>query len=190
MNRELQDAIEKRIMHGTTFLGVPALKNPMDAWVYQEIIHELRPDVIVEIGNKAGGSLLFLAQVCDMVGHGTVVGIDIDHEQRDDRASHRRIVTIEGDAVEVFDGVKAFVMERSCLVIEDSAHTYDHTLAVLRTYSALIHPGGYLICEDGVMAPVAEALATFAGEQTEFVADRAREWPVTWNPRGYLKRVG
>ena len=74
-------------------------------------------------------------------------------------------------------------------MIEDSAHTYRHTLAVLRTYGALVQPGGYMICEDGVMPPVAKALAEFARTQDEFVADRDREWPVTWNPGGYLRRV-
>jgi len=40
-----------------------------------------------------------------------------------------------------------------------------------------------------VMQPVADALATFAGEQDVFVADPSREWPITWNPGGYLRRV-
>ena len=65
-----QAAIEHRIMNGTRFLGVPALKNPMDAWVYQEIILEQQPDFIVEVGNKHGGTLLYLACLCDLLGHG------------------------------------------------------------------------------------------------------------------------
>ncbi len=184
MNRELQDAIEKRIMTGTTFLGVQALKNPMDAWVYQEIIHEQRPDVIVEVGNKHGGSLLYLCAVCDLVGHGEVIGVDLNEVP----VSHPRLARLAGDALTLFPQIEALVDGRSCLVIEDSAHTYDHTLAVLRTYSALVHPGGYLICEDGVMPEVELALNKFASEQ-RFVADREREWPVTWNPKGFLRRV-
>ena len=186
MNGELQAAIEDRIMTGTSWMGVPALKNPMDAWVYQEIIFEQRPDVVVEIGNYAHGSLLYLAALCDWVGHGEVVGVDISRKFAPVPA---RIVTIDGDAIDVFPAVREIVAGRSCLVIEDSAHTYDHTLAVLRSYSTLVQPGGYLICEDGVMAPVADALATFALEQDDLVADPDREWPVTWNPNGYLRRV-
>ncbi len=190
MRGELQQALEHRICHGTTFLGVPARKNPMDAWVYQEIIHELRPDWIVEIGNKAGGALRFFATLCDMTGHGDVLGVDIDHDQIWREVPYnQRIQFVTGDAIDVFPKVAEIVAGRSCLVIEDSAHTYDHTLAVLRTYGVLVQPGGYMICEDGVMPEVERALKTFS-KDPRFEADRSREWPVTWNPKGFLRRVG
>lgn len=186
MSGELQAAIEARIMGGTTFMGVPALKNPCDAWVYQEIIWEQRPEVIVEVGNKHGGSLLYLVTLCELFGFGEVIGVD---KARTRYIIDPRLSLIEGDALDVFSEVKEIVAGRSCLVIEDSAHTYDHTLAVLHAYGQLVQPGGYMICEDGVMPPVAEALEQFSMEQDDFVADRSREWPVTWNPGGYLRRV-
>ncbi len=187
MSGPLQAAIEHRIMHNTRFLGVPAQMNPMDAWVYQEIIHEQRPDVIVELGNLYGGSLLYLARVCQMIGHGHVVGIDISHDVN--VAEHALVTHIDGYAIDVFGQVEEFCDGASVMVIEDSAHTYENTLDVLRLYGQLVRVGGYMVCEDGVMEPVAQALAQFAAEQTEFVADTSREWPVTWNPGGYLKRV-
>ena len=183
---ELQQRIEDRIMHGTTWRGLPTLKMPMDAWVYQEIIEELQPEVIVEIGNYAAGSLLMLADFCYW---GKIVGVDIDHSHVAKNPDKLDIRLVTGDAIAVYPKVAAFVAGRSCLVIEDSAHTYDHTLAVMRTYGQLVQPGGYMIVEDGVMQPVADALATFAGEQDVFVADPSREWPITWNPGGYLRRV-
>ncbi len=190
MNGELQAAIEARIMGGTTFMGVPALKNPMDAWVYQEIIWEQRPDFIVEVGNKHGGSLLYLAAICDLVGQGRVVGVDLNREHLDPSVlTHMRIIPVVGSAQEAFPLVVSIVGDKTCLVIEDSAHTFENTLAVLHSYGTLVKPGGYMICEDGVMAPVAEALEQFRMEQDDFVADRSREWPVTWNPGGYLRRV-
>lgn len=188
MRGETQAAIEARIMTGTTWMGVPTLKQPMDAWVYQEIIFEQRPDWIVEIGNHAGGSLLYLANLCDMVGHGSVLGVDIDRPEFSPGIDHDRIHLVTGDAIATFPLVSKRV-SGTVLVIEDSAHTYDHTLAVLRTYSQLVTVGSYLICEDGVMKEVADALETFAVEQEELVADESREWPVTWNPGGFLKRA-
>ncbi len=183
----MQAAIEHRIMRGTTFMGVPAQKNPMDAWVYQEIIHELRPDVIVEVGNKHGGALRYLYS---LPGFRHVIGVDIDHSLIDrDVRDLQYVWLLTGDAISVFPRLQEVVDGRSCLVIEDSSHTYDHTLAVLRTYSALIQPGGYLICEDGLMPDVAKALRKFTGERDDFEADRSREWPVTWTPGGFLKRV-
>ncbi len=190
MSGELQAALEHRIMTGTTYDGIPALKNPMDAWVYREIIWELQPAVIVEIGNRKGGMLSFFADICHSHVYGNVIGVDIDHDQLDPAIlENENIELFTGDAIDAFEAVKASVGGDSCLVIEDSAHTYDHTLAVLRTYSALIQPGGYMICEDGVMAPVAEALETFTAERDDFEADRDREWPVTWNPKGFLRRL-
>lgn len=185
----MQAAIEQRINHATTYMGVPARKNPMDAWVYQELVHELRPDWIVEVGNHAGGSLLYLAHLCGLFGHGRILGVDNDRELLDVRvAEHPRIMLVTGDAIDVFLAVEAAV-GGTVLVIEDSAHTYAHTLAVLETYGHLVLPGGYMVCEDGVMLEVATALATFLHGNDEWEADRSREWPVTWNPGGYLRRV-
>ena len=187
----MQAAIEQRILTGTTWMGVPALKNPMDAWVYQEIVFELRPDWIVEVGNHAGGSLVYLAELCDLIDHGKVLGVDNNRDEFwRSVITHKRVNTITGDAQAVFRDVSEYVAGSAVvLVIEDSAHTYDHTLAVLRTYSQLVTVGSYLICEDGVMAPVEAALKKFTEEQDSFVPDPSREWPVTWNPGGYLKRV-
>ena len=63
--------------HDTTWLGRPALKCPLDLWIYQEILCRTRPDLIVEPGTAAGGSALFLASICDLLDHGRVVTIDI-----------------------------------------------------------------------------------------------------------------
>src|SRR5712691_11568809 len=59
---------------GTTYwLGVPALKLPQDLWIYQEILHEIKPDLIVETGTAAGGSAYYLASICDLLGKGRIV---------------------------------------------------------------------------------------------------------------------
>jgi cephalosporin hydroxylase len=85
------------------------------------------------------------------------------------------------------------------LVIEDSSHTYDNTLRVLQLYSALIPVGGYLIVEDGIcyhgldLGPKPgpyEAIESFVRQNPNFEIDRSQEsFLVTWNPKGYLKRL-
>src|SRR5215831_18745498 len=62
----------------STWMGVPAIKNPLDTWIYQMLIAEIRPDVILEIGSYAGGSTLYFAHVLDALNHGIVISLDID----------------------------------------------------------------------------------------------------------------
>ncbi len=187
---EDQLALETRIMRGTTYRGVPAQKLPMDAWVYQEIIHELRPAFVVEIGNAYGGSLRYLADLCDLIGGCRVIGVDIDHSRlHESAATHPRVTLIEGETFEAFEQVEEMVGVKGALVIEDSSHTTENTLDVMRLYRKIVPVGGYLIVEDGVMPTVTEAIVTFLLEDQSFERDKSREWPLTWNPRGYLRRI-
>jgi len=180
--QEMQD----RILTQTTYFGVPTLRCPVDFWIYQELIVEMRPDVIVEIGNYCGGSALAVAHLCDLLGHGRVIGVDLSHVYVADRVrQHPRISFIDGDACASFRrGAAQIGPDESVLVIEDSSHTYENTLNVLRTYSALIRPGGYFIVEDsiynhglagGPMPGPFEAIETFLEETPAFESDRQRE---------------
>jgi cephalosporin hydroxylase len=199
--RQLIPVIQHRIMNESTYFGVKTLKSPTDFWVYQEIIYETRPDVIIEIGNYCGGSTLALAHLCDCLGHGRVIGVDLSHANVPETVrSHARITLIEGDAGISFDRVARLIEpEDKVLIIEDSSHTYENTLQALNTYSPLVKPGGYFIVEDGIChhgldggpfpGPF-EAVETFVSQRANFVVDRSREaFLLTWNPKGYLRRL-
>lgn len=197
----LLELIQKRILSDAQWMGVKTLKNPLDFWVYQEIIWEHRPDYIVEIGNRFGGSTLALAHLCDLIGHGEIIGVDITHRHLHELVrQHPRITLFEGDACSQFYNVRQSIpFESKVLVIEDSSHTYENTLNVLRLYSSLVHEDDYLIVEDrichhGVAAGPSpgpyEAVETFEKENPDFVIDRDKEsFVVTWNPKGFLRRV-
>lgn len=199
--RNILAAMQQRIVEQTTYFGVPALKSPLDYWVYQEIITEMRPDVIVEIGNRFGGSTLALAHLCDALGTGQVIGVDITHQLVPELVrQHPRIHLIEGDACACFNDVRQLCPAGArVLVIEDSSHTFENTLNVLRTYAPLVQLNDYFIVEDGIChhgveegpnpGPM-EAIEAFVGERTDFEIDRDREsFVITWNPKGYLRRV-
>src|SRR4029077_5848104 len=106
-----------------------------------------------------------------------------------------RVTLLEGDACALFPRVRELVGDRSALVIEDSSHTFDNTLAVLRAFSPLVKPGGYFVVEDGILnhgldaGPgygVYEAIEAFVRENPSFVIDRDREsFVITWNPTGF-----
>jgi len=199
--RQVLPIIQQRIIEHTTYFGVTALKNPLDFWIYQELIHRLKPDVIVEIGNYCGGGTLALAHLCDLVGKGRVIGVDLDHSRIPEIVrSHPRISLVTGDAYASFDKVAGGIgAGEQVLVIEDSSHTIENTLNVLRAYSALIKPGGYFIVEDGIChhgldidpypGPY-EAIGAFTAENSAFVIDRSIEnFLITWNPKGFLRRI-
>jgi cephalosporin hydroxylase len=185
----------------TRWLGAPAKKCPLDLWIYQEIMAELRPDVIVECGTADGGSALFLASICELLGGGTVVSIDI--EERPGRPQHARIRYLTGSSTseEIVDDVRRRVADASTvMVILDSDHSKGHVLEELRLYSPLVTPGSYVIVEDTNLNghPVEpefgpgpmEALEEFLQESDDFaVDDRGAKFYLTFNPRGYLRRI-
>ncbi len=198
--REVLSIIQDRIITQTTYFGIETFKNPLDYWVYQEIIFEEKPDVIVEIGNNSGGSTLAIAHFCDLMNRGRVIGIDISHAKVPDCVKmHPRIQLIEGDACAGFPEIKEMIQDtETVLVIEDSSHTYDNTLNVLRTFCELVPPGGYFIVEDGIchhgldVGPEPgpyEAIDAFVKENEAFDIDRSKEsFLITWNPKGFLRR--
>jgi cephalosporin hydroxylase len=200
--RELLSLMQDRLMTEATYFGIRTLKSPLDLWIYQEILCETQPDVIVEIGNFDGGSTLALAHLCDHIGKGRVIGLDLCHSRiAAPVRSHPRIELIEGDACASFEQVAAGITAKEqVLIIEDSSHTYENTLAVLETYSDLVKAGGYFIVEDGIchhgldVGPSPgpyEAVDTFVQANSQFVIDRSREgFVITWNPKGYLRRLG
>lgn len=192
--------MQKRIMDKTHYFGVKTLKNPLDFWVYQEIIFDHQPDVIVEIGNNWGGSTLALAHTLDLVGVGRVLAVDISHDRIHETVrQHSRITLIEAPAMDAFPRVQELISTgEKVLVIEDSAHTFENTLGVLRLYSELIQPGDYFIVEDtichhglnvGPSPGPYEAVEAFMEETGEFEVDREKEsFFITWNPKGFLRR--
>ncbi|HMV50499.1 MAG TPA: CmcI family methyltransferase [Blastocatellia bacterium] len=199
--REVLPIMQQRIMEQTTYFGVTALKNPLDFWVYQELIYQLKPDVILEIGNRFGGSALALAHLCDALGKGKIIALDVTHELLANAARrHPRITWIEGDACASYNQVVSLINKSDqVLIIEDSSHTYENTLNVLRTYGSLVKPGGYFVVEDGIcyhgleVGPQPgpyEAIEAFVAENSNFVIDRGKEsFLITWNPKGFLRRL-
>lgn len=194
--------VQQRLADHTTYLGVQTLKNPLDFWVYQELIWKLRPDVLVEIGNAFGGSTLALAHLLDCTGNGRLIGVDIQHDTFTDAVrGHPRIELITSDACAAIDTVRARIgPDDTVLVIEDSLHTYENTRGVLEAYGPLVTPGSYLIVEDshcrhgidyGPVPGPYEAIADFLGGHPEFESDRTCEsFFITCNPTGFLKRLG
>lgn len=186
----------------TYWLGVRLDKCPLDLWVYQELLFEHRPEVVIEAGTATGGSALFLASMLDLIGGpGQVITIDVDDQY--ERPVHERIEYIHGSSTahETLARVKEIVGGRAAMVFLDSDHTRDHVLAELRAYRAFVPVGGYLVVEDTNLngRPVSpgfgpgpgEAVEAFLAEDSDYARDdRCEKFYLTFNPGGFLRRTG
>jgi cephalosporin hydroxylase len=184
-------------------MGIRAAKNPFDAWMYQEIIYEIKPEVIVEIGSAEGGSALYFANLLDILGKGEVISIDISRSGY--KAKHPRIREITGDSSgpETIAKVAGFCSNKSVLVVHDGGHSHEQVLKDLRSYSKFVSVNSYFIVEDGIIdlfkpedgigsyedGPLV-AIDEFLKNNPNFVVDEEKErYILTYNPRGFLKRI-
>lgn len=186
----------------TKWMGVNLAKCPLDLWQYQEIIHETRPDVIIETGTWQGGSALFLRDMLRLIGkkEGFVITIDVNplgiFKEEDG------VVQLIGDSTSNI--IESFVKSTIAptdrvMVILDSDHSKAHVLKELHMWAGYVSGGCYLIVEDTNVnghptykehgpGPM-EAVEEWAKDHVEFECDRSRErFMMTFNPNGYYKR--
>lgn len=191
-----------RTWKDTYYRGVTIWKCPLDLWLYQEMLHDLRPDLIVETGTAFGGSAYFLGDLCDTLGlDARILTVDVQHQP--DRPQHSRVTYITASSTD--PAVVARVRDAApaggtVLVILDSDHSRDHVLAELRAYADLVSVGSYVVVEDTNVnghpaypefgpGPM-EAVDAFLAEDDRFEVDEGKEkFFMTFNPRGYLKKV-
>jgi len=159
---------DTKYVYGFSWLGRPVIQLPQDMLRIQEVIYDIKPDVIVETGVAHGGSLIFYASLCTAIGKGRVIGIDIEIRPHN-RASiekHRLsplISLVEGSSIDadIVQSVKDQIgAAETVLVLLDSNHLKDHVLAELEAYSPLVSPGSYIVACDGIMQQVVGAPRT------------------------------
>ena len=188
------------IYRRTYWMNIPCLKCPLDLWIYQEIIAAIRPGLIIETGTHMGGSALFMAHMLDLIGQGKIITIDIvDHPGR---PIHPRITYVKGSSTDndLINPVVGFRPAETCLVVLDSDHSKSHVLAELNLFAPYASVGSYIIVEDTNInghptfgtfgeGPF-EAMEEFLKSNTNYIVDESREkFLMTFNPRGYLKRI-
>lgn len=197
-----------------TWLGVPIIQMPSDIVATQEIIWRTRPQLIIETGVARGGSLLLYASILELLGEGSVIGVDIeirDHN-RESIETHplsKRIELIQADSLspELHARLKARSsgLER-VMVVLDSNHTHEHVKRELELFSDFVTPGQYLIVADTVVEYIPEqehrprpwgvgnnpatALNEFMSSDSRFEPDAVinSKLLLTSSPGGYLVR--
>jgi len=154
---------QNKQVYSYTWMGRPIIQSPEDMVRIQELIYKIKPDYIIETGIAHGGSLIYYAGLLKAMGHGRVIGIDIDIREHNRKAmeEHKLIDLItmyEGDSTSetILADIKETIGDNSkVLVLLDACHTKDHSLKELDLYSKLVSVGSYIIsCDGGIMERV------------------------------------
>lgn len=167
----------------------------------QEIIYELKPDLIIETGTFNSGSAMYYCGLCDLLGKGRVITIDI--EFRENRPKHKRLRHILGSSTDenvINEVTKECDGMGTVLVLLDSNHEPEHVLKEMYSYERFVTSGSYLIVEDTALHgnPIhpeslddpMRAVDEFMSRTKHFMIDRSREkFLMTWHPRGFLKKL-
>jgi cephalosporin hydroxylase len=179
----------------TYWRGTHLYKTPFDAWVYQEIIHESQPDVLIETGTNRGGSAYYFASLFDLEKRGRVLTVDItDYPEK---PHHPRIQFVLGSstAPEVLQKFKSSIRPGEKVMVSlDSDHHKEHVLKELQLYSPLVSVGSYVVVDDSIYNPnypgAKEAVEEFLKGNSNFAPDKSREkYGFTTNPNSWLKRI-
>jgi cephalosporin hydroxylase len=140
-----------------TWMGRPIIKYPQDIAIMQELIWDVRPDLIIETGIAHGGSIIFSSSMMELLGNkGKVIAVDIDirKHNRDAIEKHpmmKNITMLEGSSVDekivqqIADCAKNF---KKVMVVLDSNHSHDHVLRELELYSPLVSIDSYILLPD------------------------------------------
>jgi cephalosporin hydroxylase len=189
-----------------TYKGVRCLKDPFDLAIYSRLIWDLKPKSLIEIGSNQGGGALWFADMLSIFGLLPCPVVSIDRVPPTG-FTDQRIAFLAGDAArlgETLTPEMLAVLPHPWLVVEDSAHTYNVTLAAMRFFAEATAPGDVVVIEDGVLSDLGMDEA-YAGGPNRAVTDFFEASPqafrvltqycdmfganATYNPNGYLLRL-
>lgn len=207
-------SIRDQYSYNFSWMGRPIIQYPQDMIAMQELIWQLKPDLIIETGIAHGGSLIYYASLLELIGKGEVLGIDIDirEHNRQEIEAHpmfKRIEMIQGSAIDeslVAEVAKRAEGKQTVMVCLDSNHTHDHVLRELELYSPFVTLGSYLVAFDTIVEDMPKgvfdrpwdvgnnpktAVWEFLKANDNFEIDRQidNKLLISVAPEGYLKRV-
>ena len=187
-NKFVEESTQPLYTYNFSWMGRPIIQFPQDMIAMQELIWEIKPDLIIETGIAHGGSLIYYASIMELIGKGEILGIDIDIREHNKKAilehpMSKRISMIQGSSIDedIITQVKKFAEgKKTIMVCLDSNHTHDHVLKELEAYAELTSVDSYCVVFDTIVEDLPQG----------FYPDRP--WDVGDNPKTavfeYLKK--
>lgn len=192
---------------GYKYRGVLCQKSPFDLALYARLLFEAEVRSVVEIGTAAGGSALWFADLLRTYGRSPHV-LSMDR-MAEPVVSDPDITFLRGDACspgDVLTPERLAALPRPWLWVEDSAHTFDVSLAVLDFAHDKLAPGEYIVVEDGIVndLPADQYRRRENGPNRavlDFLDRHPEQYEIdlnfcdyfghnfTWNPNGWLRRL-
>lgn len=184
-----------------TYKGIRAIRCPFDYVIYQMIIWDIKPDLIIEIGTSNGGGALYMADILNMIGKGVVHTINIENKADKEVVEHPRIKLFT-NGWENYNLGEANGFSK-ILIIDDGSHTHKDVIGALNKFSPLVSIGSYFVVEDGIVNELQKskefdggplkAIREFLKINKNFSVDRKYcdmfGKNATFNTNGYLKRL-
>jgi cephalosporin hydroxylase len=171
----------QKYSYSFSWLGAPIIQLPEDMIRYQEAVAALKPDVIIETGVAHGGSAIYSASLCRLLGKGRVIAVDIEikphNRARIEQHPLADLITLivgSSTAPEVVAQVKGLIKPgESVLVVLDSDHSYRHVADELVAYAPMVTAGSYIVATDGIMRDLEDAPRGRPGWGTDNPANAA-----------------
>ena len=210
-----EESNKAQYSYNFSWMGRPIIQYPQDMIAMQELIWEIKPDLVIETGIAHGGSLIYYASLLELIGAGEVIGVDIDirPHNRKEIESHpmfRRIKMIQGSSIDakVVDEIAKYASgKKAIMVCLDSNHTHEHVLQELTMYSKLVTINSYIVVFDTIVEDLPDnylpgrawgksnnpmtAVNDFLKANPQFAVDRSIDSKllVSVAPGGYLRRT-
>lgn len=163
----LNQSLQYEYSYHFKWMGIPIIQYPQDMVAMQEIIWDVKPDLIIETGVARGGSIIYYASMLEMMGlEGDVIGVDIDirphnREAIETHPLFKRITLLEGSSTDsaMIEQIQRIAKDKKrILVALDSNHTHEHVAEELRLYAPFVTQGSYLVVFDTVINDIPEKL--------------------------------
>lgn len=205
-------AWRNKMDYEVNWLGIPIIQNPYDMILMQELIFDLKPDVIIETGVAHGGSLIYYSSLLELLKKGRIVGIDIDIRDHNRKLLEKhplikRVTMIEGSSVDrkVIAQIKRIIKPNDkVIVVLDSNHKKQHVYEELSLYKDIVSKGSFIVVFDTFMpyleglrglslfknnSPM-DAVRDFIRENPSFIIDRSyNKFFVSSCPDGFIKKL-